>query len=74
MSAIDLPGWLIFVLGVVVGALGILVIGPASDAYWEAVYAVRRFCLIVGVCVVVLVVVGGVGYLVWYFASASPSS
>lgn len=61
----DLPGWLIYALGVISGALLVLAIGPASDTFWDAVYWVRRVCIIVGASVLALAVIGGVGYIVW---------
>lgn len=63
----DLPWWLIFALGVVVGALGVLAIGPSSDAFWEAVYYVRRICLIIGGVVLGGGTLVGVIYLVMHF-------
>jgi hypothetical protein len=60
-----IPTWLVYVLGVVTGALVVLAIGPASDTFWEAIYVVRRWCTIVGACVLAAAAFGGVGYLLW---------
>jgi hypothetical protein len=72
MLSADLPWWLIFALGVVTGALAVLAIGPTSDAFWEAVYTVRRWCTIIGACVLTAVFLGGVGYLLVQVAQRQP--
>lgn len=58
-----IPDWLIYVLGVVSGALLVFAIGPASEAFWDAVYFVRRACLIVGAVVLAGLLLGGAGWL-----------
>lgn len=63
----DLPWWLIYVLGVVSGALLVLAIGPSSDAFWEAVYIVRRWCTIIGGVVLGGGAIAGVVYLLVHF-------
>jgi hypothetical protein len=65
-----IPAWLIFALGVVCGALLVLAIGPTSDAFWTAAYTVRRWCTIVGACVIGATAVGGVLWLLIHFASS----
>jgi hypothetical protein len=61
----DLPWWLIFVLGVIVGCLGTLAIGPTSDAFWEAVYIVRRWCIITGAVVLGGGTLAGIVFLIY---------
>lgn len=58
------PGWVLYALGVVSGALLVLAIGPSSDAFWTAVYTVRRWCTILGAMVLAAAVLGGLGYIV----------
>lgn len=67
MPTPDLPGWLIYVLGVISGCLLVLAIGPSSDAFWEAVYIVRRWCTIVGGVVLGGGAIAGVIYLLVHF-------
>lgn len=70
MLSDTVPWWLIYGLGVVSGALLVLGIRPSSDAFWEAVYTVRRACTIVGAVVLTGAAICGVGYLVWHFGIA----
>lgn len=60
-----IPAWLIFAAGAAVGFLVALAIGPASAAYWEAVYVLRRWCTILGAVALAALVLGGGGYLLW---------
>lgn len=69
----DLPWWLTYVLGIVSGVVLTLAIGPSSDAFWEAVYIVRRWCLIIGGVVLGGGTLFGICYLVYYFKIAKPS-
>jgi hypothetical protein len=66
----DLPGWLIYLLGVISGALLVLGLGPASDAFWEVAFWLRRAAIIVGAVVLAGAVVAAVGYLVLNAQSA----
>jgi hypothetical protein len=61
----DLPWWAFLVLGLIGGALGTLAIGPTSDAFWEAVYIVRRWCIIVGATVLGGGFLAGVAFLIY---------
>lgn len=66
----DIPRWLVYVLGVISGALLMLAVGPASDAFWEAAYWARRICLVVGAVVLVGGLAAGAVYL---FMQSHPS-
>lgn len=68
----DLPWWAFLTLGLVGGVLGTLAIGPTSDVFWDAVYIVRRWCLIIGAVVLCGGTLGGICYLI-YRAKYAPS-
>jgi hypothetical protein len=68
----DLPWWVIFFLGLISGVLGTLAIGPTSDAFWAAVYIVRRWCLITGAVVLCGGTLFGICYLI-YRAKFAPA-
>jgi hypothetical protein len=66
----DLPGWMIYALGVVTGALLMLGLGPASDAFWEVTFWLRRAAIIVGAVVLAGAFLVAAGYLVLQAQSA----
>ena len=66
-----IPAWLIFAAGAAVGFLAALAIGSTSDMFWEAVYVLRRWCMILGAGLLAALVLGGAGYLLWQAAAAS---
>jgi hypothetical protein len=69
----ELPWWLIFILGAIVGSLATLAVGPTSTAFWSAVYTVRYWCTVLGAVVLGGGILGGVCYLLYRWKFAGPS-